>query len=88
MDNDGNTPLHLIVNYHKAISDFPTLHSIITELTENGAHMDCVNKRGETPLEASATGSKCSFLLSHELGFIAETTKVQVAFYIDKLCDA
>lgn len=59
MDRDGNTPLHLIVNYHKAISDFPTLYSIITELIENGAHMDCVNKRGETPLEAAATGSKC-----------------------------
>lgn len=62
MDIDGNTPLHIIVNYHKAISDFLTLHSIITDLTENGAHVDCVNKRGETPLEASATGSKLSFI--------------------------
>lgn len=68
MDSDGNTPLHLIVNYHRAISDFPTLHSIITNLTENGAHMDCVNKRGETPLEAAATGSKCLYIFSHELG--------------------
>lgn len=33
-----------------------TLHSIITDLTENGAHVDCVNKRGETPLDSSATG--------------------------------
>lgn len=56
MDCDRNTPLHVIVNYHKPISDFITLHSIITELTENGAHVDCVNKRGETPLESSATG--------------------------------
>lgn len=59
MDYDRNTPLHVIVNYHKPISDFLTLHSIITDLTEAGAHLDCVNKRGETPLEASATGSKC-----------------------------
>lgn len=56
MDLEGNTPLHVIVNYHKAISDFMTLHSIITDLTENGAHVDCVNKRGETPLDSSATG--------------------------------
>ncbi|XP_066249230.1 protein fem-1 homolog B isoform X1 [Euwallacea similis] len=56
MDNERNTPLHVIVNYHKAISDFLTLHSIITELTENGAHTDIVNNKGETPLEASTTG--------------------------------
>ncbi|CAH1164240.1 unnamed protein product [Phaedon cochleariae] len=56
MDDERNTPLHVIVNYHKAVSDFMTLHSIITDLTENGAHLDCVNKRGETPLESSATG--------------------------------
>ena len=60
MDYDRNTPLHVIVNYHKPISDFLTLHSIITDLTEAGAHLDCVNKRGETPLESAATGSKCS----------------------------
>lgn len=59
MDDIRNTPLHVIVNYHKPISDFLTLHSIITDLTEAGAHLDCVNERGETPLEASATGSKC-----------------------------
>lgn len=56
MDHDRNTPLHVIVNYHRAISDFMTLHSIITELTESGAHLDCVNKKGETPLDSSATG--------------------------------
>ncbi|KAK9883902.1 hypothetical protein WA026_004844 [Henosepilachna vigintioctopunctata] len=58
MDIDGNTPLHVIVNYHKPISDFMTLHSIITDLMEAGAHVDCVNKNGETPLEYAATGSK------------------------------
>ncbi|CAH1363713.1 protein fem-1 homolog B isoform X2 [Tenebrio molitor] len=56
MDYERNTPLHVIVNYHKPISDFLTLHSIITDLTEAGAHLDCVNKRGETPLDSSATG--------------------------------
>lgn len=56
MDNERNTPLHVIVNYRKAIADFLTLHSIITDLTENGAHTDIVNNKGETPLEASTTG--------------------------------
>lgn len=56
MDVDRNTPLHLIVNYHKPISDFTTLHTIIMKLTEAGAHIDCVNNRGETPLDSSATG--------------------------------
>lgn len=90
MDHDGNTPLHLIVNYHKAISDFPTLHSIITDLTENGAHTDCVNKRGETPLEAAATGSKCLYIFSHELGLIEEMKQIKVAFFWGLLnqCDA
>ncbi|CAH0550336.1 unnamed protein product [Brassicogethes aeneus] len=56
MDQERNTPLHVIVNYHKAISDFLTLHSIITDLTEGGAHLDCVNIKGETPLDSSVTG--------------------------------
>jgi hypothetical protein len=37
-------------------SDFLTLHSIIMELTEAGAHMDTVNVHGETPSEAATTG--------------------------------
>lgn len=61
MDHERNTPLHMIVNYHKPISDFMTLHTIIMELTEAGAHVDCVNSRGETPLDSSATGSKSLF---------------------------
>ncbi|KAL3285690.1 hypothetical protein HHI36_000221 [Cryptolaemus montrouzieri] len=56
MDIERNTPLHVIVNYHKPISDFITLHSIVTDLAEAGAHIDCVNKNGETPLESAATG--------------------------------
>ncbi|KAJ9597194.1 hypothetical protein L9F63_026916, partial [Diploptera punctata] len=36
--------------------DFLTLHSILMELTEAGAHMDSVNAQGETPFEAATTG--------------------------------
>ncbi|KAJ9592024.1 hypothetical protein L9F63_001463, partial [Diploptera punctata] len=56
MDQNRNTPLHIIVSYQKPISDFLTLHSIIMELTEAGAHMDSVNAQGETPFEAATTG--------------------------------
>nr|CAH7728174.1 unnamed protein product [Callosobruchus chinensis] len=67
MDVDRNTPLHVIVNYHKAVSDFMTLYTIITALTEGGAHLDCVNKRGETPLDASATGSVAEIVLKTQM---------------------
>lgn len=33
-----------------------TLHSIIMELTEAGAHIDTVNTKGKTPVEAATTG--------------------------------
>lgn len=56
MDNERNTPLHVIVGYSKAISDFATLHSIIIDLIEAGAHMDTVNNRGYTPYDAVTTG--------------------------------
>ncbi|KAG5326487.1 FEM1B protein, partial [Acromyrmex heyeri] len=56
MDNERNTPLHIIVGYSKAISDFATLHSIIIDLIEAGAHMDTVNNRGHTPYDAVTTG--------------------------------
>ncbi|EFN87550.1 protein fem-1 homolog B [Harpegnathos saltator] len=56
MDNERNTPLHIIVGYSKSISDFSTLHSIIMELIEAGAHMDTVNNRGHTPYDAVTTG--------------------------------
>ncbi|VEN59219.1 unnamed protein product [Callosobruchus maculatus] len=67
MDVDRNTPLHMIVNYHKAVSDFMTLYTIITALTEGGAHLDCVNGRGETPLDASATGSVAEIILKTQM---------------------
>ncbi|XP_043283534.1 protein fem-1 homolog B isoform X2 [Venturia canescens] len=56
MDNDRNTPLHLIVTYQKPISGFMTLHCIILELIDAGAHIDTVNSLGKTPYEAAATG--------------------------------
>ncbi|KAF4530186.1 hypothetical protein B566_EDAN001445 [Ephemera danica] len=56
MDMDRNTPLHVIVSYQKPISDFGTLHSIIVNLTQAGAHMDTVNSQGETPFDTATTG--------------------------------
>ncbi|XP_057655262.1 protein fem-1 homolog B isoform X2 [Diorhabda carinulata] len=56
MDIERNTPLHIIVTYNKAVSDFSTMHSIVTDLIENGAHLDCVNKYNETPLDTATTG--------------------------------
>nr|XP_003704502.1 PREDICTED: protein fem-1 homolog B-like isoform X1 [Megachile rotundata] len=56
MDNERNTPLHIIVSYRKPISNFMTLHSIIMELIEAGAHMDTVNSSGKTPYDAVSKG--------------------------------
>lgn len=56
MDNNRNTPLHLIVPYQKPVSDFLTLHNIIMALIENGAHMDTVNQMGATPFDSATTG--------------------------------
>ncbi|XP_075216692.1 protein fem-1 homolog B-like [Lycorma delicatula] len=56
MDKDRNTPLHIIVRYQKPVSDFITLHTIIMELTEAGAHIDTVNTKGKTPVETATTG--------------------------------
>ncbi|XP_053596423.1 protein fem-1 homolog B-like isoform X1 [Microplitis demolitor] len=56
MDNDRNTPLHVIVAYEKPISDFLTLHGIVVELINAGAHVDTVNSEGKTPYDAATTG--------------------------------
>ena len=56
IDNEGQTPLHIIVKYNKPISDFMTLHSIIVLLSEEGCHIDRVDTRGLTAIEASTTG--------------------------------
>ncbi|GAB6032424.1 hypothetical protein CHUAL_011062 [Chamberlinius hualienensis] len=56
LDMNHNTPLHLIVGYQNPISDFLTLHSIIMALIESGAHMDIVNRKGETPFDSATSG--------------------------------
>ncbi|XP_076820079.1 protein fem-1 homolog B-like [Clavelina lepadiformis] len=53
---DGDTPLHIIVQYEKPISDFITLHQIITQLLDHGAHFDACNAQRKCPLELSTTG--------------------------------
>ncbi|XP_028921258.1 protein fem-1 homolog B [Ornithorhynchus anatinus] len=56
VDLEGNSPLHVIVQYNRPISDFLTLHAIITGLVEAGAHTDMTNKQKKTPLDKSTTG--------------------------------
>ncbi|XP_013884774.1 protein fem-1 homolog B [Austrofundulus limnaeus] len=56
VDHEGNTPLHVIVQYNRPISDFLTLHAIIINLVEAGAHTDMANKQKKTPLDKSTTG--------------------------------
>ncbi|XP_043674739.1 protein fem-1 homolog B-like isoform X1 [Vespula pensylvanica] len=65
MDDERNTPLHVIVCYKKATSDFMTLYSIIMELIEAGAHIDTVNSNGKTPYESVATGVAEIVLRTH-----------------------
>uniref|UniRef100_A0A8C5MU35 Protein fem-1 homolog B n=1 Tax=Leptobrachium leishanense TaxID=445787 RepID=A0A8C5MU35_9ANUR len=55
-DHAGNSPLHVIVQYNRPISDFLTLHAIILCLVEAGAHTDMTNKEKKTPLDRSTTG--------------------------------
>lgn len=55
-DKAGNTPLHIIVAYQKPITDFMTLHCIITKLLEAGSHIDRANNNGETAFDAVLTG--------------------------------
>ncbi|XP_061077966.1 protein fem-1 homolog B [Conger conger] len=56
VDHEGNSPLHVIVQYNRPISDFLTLHAIIISLVEAGAHTDMTNKQNKTPLDKSTTG--------------------------------
>ncbi|XP_073999776.1 protein fem-1 homolog B isoform X2 [Rhodnius prolixus] len=56
LDNERNSPLHIIAGYQKPIRNFLTLHSIITLLIEAGAHVDIVNNRGEIPTDTATTG--------------------------------
>lgn len=56
VDKAGNTPLHIIVAYQKPITDFMTLHCIITKLLEAGSHIDRANNNGETAFDSVLTG--------------------------------
>ncbi len=56
IDENRNSPLHIIVAYQKPISDFLTLHAITTALIESGAHIDSVNIKNKTPLDSATTG--------------------------------
>ncbi len=56
MDADRNTPLHLIVAYPRIVSDFQTIHAVISALVDHGAHVDVVNQRALTPLQSATTG--------------------------------
>lgn len=56
LDEEGNTPLHIMVKYYKPISDFLTLHNSIAILLNEGCHIDRVNKKGETAFDTATTG--------------------------------
>ncbi|XP_036391567.1 protein fem-1 homolog B [Megalops cyprinoides] len=56
VDREGNSPLHIIAQYNRPVSDFLTLHAVIVSLVEAGAHMDMTNKQKKTPLDKSTTG--------------------------------
>ncbi|XP_038078715.1 protein fem-1 homolog B-like [Patiria miniata] len=54
-DNFGDTPLHVVVQYNKPISDFTTLHSIIVLMASRGCHLDQTNNEGKTACDISTT---------------------------------
>ena len=56
VDDEYNTPLHIIVGYQKIVSDFQTLHTIVAALVAAGAHCDVLNIHGQTPIVKAATG--------------------------------
>ncbi|XP_033634101.1 protein fem-1 homolog B-like [Asterias rubens] len=64
-DNLGSTPLHVVVQYNKPISDFMTLHSIIVLLAKGGCHLDRTNHEGKTACEVSTTSVAEIILIAH-----------------------
>uniref|UniRef100_A0A8C6S3I6 Fem-1 homolog b n=1 Tax=Neogobius melanostomus TaxID=47308 RepID=A0A8C6S3I6_9GOBI len=64
VDHEGNTPLHVIVQYDQLICDLLTLHTIITSLVEAGAHTDMANKQKKTPLDMCSTSAAKDLLKS------------------------
>ena len=65
MDSQRNTPLHLIAQRN---DNTDNLLSIIDLLCETGgAHLDCVNEQGQTPLELT-TNIQMKVHLRRKLG--------------------
>ena len=61
-DEDGNTFIHYMVQYHGWRQE-----DIITALINNGLYIDAINNKGETPLHISALygdSRLCQFLIS------------------------
>jgi len=56
LDVDGNSALHIIVQFTHPISHFMTLHNIIVSLVDAGVHIDCANKQRQTAQDISITG--------------------------------
>lgn len=56
LDVNGNTALHVIVQFSHPISHFMTLHNIIVSLVDAGVHVDCANKQRQTARDVSTTG--------------------------------
>lgn len=56
LDIDGNSALHIIVQFSHPVSHFMTLHNIIVSLVDAGIHIDGVNKQRQTALDISTTG--------------------------------
>ena len=56
MDGGRDTPLHRIVAYQRVVTDFASIHGIITALVEAGAHTDVVNAVCRTPMQCATTG--------------------------------
>ncbi|XP_039277205.1 protein fem-1 homolog B [Nilaparvata lugens] len=76
MDDEGNTPLHVIVREHFS-SDFIALHKIVNSLVEAGAHIDVVNVKGKTAFEVATSGFAKNVIRMHtKINLICMAAKV------------
>lgn len=56
VDNEQNSPLHIIVRYTNPVEDFDTIHCIIMTLIQKAAHLDLRNAEGKIPMACATTG--------------------------------
>lgn len=56
VDNEQNSPLHVIVRYTNPVEDFDTIHCIIMTLIQKAAHLDLRNAEGKIPMACATTG--------------------------------